>query len=275
MTRKSNIGFTLVEMILVIVIIGIIGAMTSVFVKPAIDSYFSTVSRAVLTDEADSALRFVARDMRAALPNSIVCTGGGAQFLQTRSAGRYREHPASDATGVPLQFGNSVTGFDTIGSGATSTSADAYGNSITAASNKVVVGNLSSGVASCNSNYSSFTSNAGTLSALAAGSVTLSSGTTFPVPCDLESATNTNGNNREFGRFYIVNSTPITYVCDTTSGLTRNGTLLVDPSHVSACAMVCDSTKPRIQEITLSLGLKDKNNETISLLRRLTIVNRP
>ncbi len=275
MSRRSSAGFTLVEMVMVIVITGIIAGMVAVFIKPAIDSYFNTISRAVLTDEADAAIRFVARDLRSALPNSISCSGGGAQFLQTRAGGRFREAPKSDGSGVPLQFGVAMTGFDMIGASASSATRDAFGHSITAPSNNVVVGNLSSGVSSCNSNYLAFAGNAGALSVVDTGSITLAGNTTAPLACDLESATNPDLNLREFGRFYVVNSNVVSYVCNNASGLTRNGVLLIDSSHVSNCVISCDDSKAYTQMITLNLSLKDKNSETISLLRRLTIANRP
>ncbi len=290
MTRnKRACGFTLVEMIMVMVITGIIAGMVAVFIVPPVQGYFASVRRAVLTEEADGALRFLARDVKAALPNSIACSGGGLQFLAVRSGGRYREQQTGTNTGTPLVFDKSITGFDIIGSGADSTTKDAYGNSVSGLPSSVVIGNLSSGVSTCHSDASAFAGNSGTLSGLGAGSVTISS-TTYPVACDLaspsvqdnSSTTSINeSNDREFGRFYVVNAIPVTYVCDAASGLTRNDSTpsnpipIVAPSHVSACQVACDNTKARVQLVTVNLTLKNKDNERVNMLRRVTIVNRP
>lgn len=281
--NKPSAGFTLVEMIMVIVITGIIGGMVAVFIKAPVEGYFSTVRRAELTEEADSALRFVARDMQSALPNSIVCTGSGLQFVSIRSGGRFREAQTSTGTGTPLAFGTATTSFDMIGTGATSVAFDARGNGVSGSSSRVVVGNLSSGVTACHSDYSAFVSNAATLSSLGASSVTIGSNP-YPAECYMASptvqddpgtATINEVNNREFGRFYVVDSSPVAYVCNTASGLTRNGTAVVASNHLSACQVACDSTKARVQLITFNLTLQDRDNEPVNMLRRVTIVNRP
>ena len=64
-------GFTLVELIMVIVLMGIIGGIMSVFMRGPIDAYFSGARRAALTDVADTTVRRIARDLHRALPNSI------------------------------------------------------------------------------------------------------------------------------------------------------------------------------------------------------------
>ena len=61
-------GFTLVELITVIVIMGIMASMITVFLKPAIDSYLDSRRRADLTDIADTAIRRMAQDILEAKP---------------------------------------------------------------------------------------------------------------------------------------------------------------------------------------------------------------
>ena len=96
---------------------------------------------------------------------------------------------------------------------------------------------------------------------------------------DPGTATTNETNSREFGRFFVVDPSGVSYNCDTTNGFKRTvggvGTLLVDPTHVSACNISCDSSKARVQLITFNLSLKDKSNEVITLLRRVTVVNKP
>lgn len=291
MRRASSAGFTLVEMIMVIVISAVIAGMVAVFIKAPIEGYFGSVRRAALSEEADAALRFLARDLQAALPNSIACSasgsGGKLQFLSVRSGGRFREGRTASGAGTPLAFGTATTGFDTIGSGADALSRDARGNSVAAQASRVVVGNLSAGVANCHSDYANIASagNAATLTGLGSGSVAIGS-KNYPADCALASPTVADdaatagvneANNREFGRFYVVDSTPVTYECftDASHGLTRNGVALVDGSHVAACQVACDGSKARVQLVTVNLTLKDRDNEPLTLLRRVTIVNRP
>ena len=90
---NKQAGFTLVEMIMVIVITGIIGGMVAVFLKAPIQQYMDVARRAELTDIADTAVRRMARDVRTAVPNSVRVPSSPAQyveFLPTRDGGRYR-----------------------------------------------------------------------------------------------------------------------------------------------------------------------------------------
>ena len=63
-------GFTLVEMIIVIVITGIIGAMVAVFIRVPVQGYVDVAARAALADTADTATRRLTRDVR--LPCDIL-----------------------------------------------------------------------------------------------------------------------------------------------------------------------------------------------------------
>jgi MSHA biogenesis protein MshO len=96
-------GFTLVEMIVAIVVLGILGAIVAVFIRMPIQGYTDSVGRAELTDQADLALRRIARDLRLALPNSIRVSADGSaiEFLITKTGGRYLA--ADDGvTGAPV-----------------------------------------------------------------------------------------------------------------------------------------------------------------------------
>lgn len=104
-------GFTLVELIMVIVITGIIAATVTIFLKPTIDGYLDTRRRADLTDMADTALRRMSQDIRRAVPNSIRLVSSTCfQLVPTITGGRYRmaSDTANDAP-LPLPCAPSAT----------------------------------------------------------------------------------------------------------------------------------------------------------------------
>lgn len=91
-TRRS--GFTLIELIVVMVVTGIIAGTIVVFFKPAFDIYLAVGRRAGLTDLADTALRRMSRDIRLAVPNSIRSPNSQCfELVPTAAGGRYRMAP--------------------------------------------------------------------------------------------------------------------------------------------------------------------------------------
>lgn len=114
-------GFTLVEMIMVIVIIGIIAGMVAMFIRAPVEGYVDSVRRAELTDQADVALRRIARDVRLALPNSLreLKTSGvttGFEFILTKSGGRYRNETDGSTGGDMISFTDAADrSFDVLG----------------------------------------------------------------------------------------------------------------------------------------------------------------
>lgn len=109
-------GFTLVEMIMVIVITGILVAMASMFGRRQIDAYIDVGNRAELADAADTALRRIGRDLQSALPNSVRHSGNFLEFVPIADAGRYRADTGGGAGDDPLDFASSTdSSFDVLG----------------------------------------------------------------------------------------------------------------------------------------------------------------
>ncbi|CDG82753.1 prepilin-type N-terminal cleavage/methylation domain-containing protein [Janthinobacterium agaricidamnosum] len=98
-------GFTLVELIVVIVITGIVAGMVALFIRIPVQGYLDVNARAELADAADTATRRITRDVRLALPNSVrvsnAANGGSyLELLLTKAGGRYLSED-DDLTATP------------------------------------------------------------------------------------------------------------------------------------------------------------------------------
>jgi MSHA biogenesis protein MshO len=111
-------GFTLIEAVIVIALIGIVGAMVAVFITQPVTAYVDQARRAELSDAADVALRRSAREIARALPNSVRVDPSGLllEFLPVSASGRYRAAPAADGSGDFLDFSDPLdASFDVLG----------------------------------------------------------------------------------------------------------------------------------------------------------------
>ena len=103
-----------------IVIVGAIAAAVAVFVRAPVQGYLDTAGRARLADAADTALRRIGRDLRAALPNSVrtlaPCGAATAclEFIPVAGGGRYRAEKNVVADD-PLDFTVNDGSFDVLG----------------------------------------------------------------------------------------------------------------------------------------------------------------
>jgi MSHA biogenesis protein MshO len=99
-------GFTLIELVITIAVGSVVVAFMALFIVTPMTIYTSQTRRAMLVDAADSALRFIGRDLRAALPNSVrVNTSGNAlELLATVDGARYQDSGPLSNPALALDF---------------------------------------------------------------------------------------------------------------------------------------------------------------------------
>jgi len=302
--QPAQFGFTLIEMIIVIVITGVLGGMVAVFLKAPVQGYTDSARRAEMTDIADTALRRIERDLRTALPNSVrytstTCPGGTGtcdflEYIPVTGGGRYRDSVDSSGNGNVLNFSSSVpavTSFDVLGTMPT-----------VAVGDQIVVYNLGIPSADAYSGNSLWTDNRRAISGVASNTISINSTVNLPLDSCVRDSTPTSS---AFGtviggcRFQVV-QTPVTYVCNQTVGtLTRywgyaiqstqptttltslsplNSALLA--SYTSTCHFTYDNTAQSYGLLTLRLTITEANvntgsNESVSLYSAIHVSNLP
>ncbi len=88
-------GFTVVELVTVIMVLGILAVGTTRFLTDATDGFVSTNSRAELVGDAQATLIGLTRDVRQALPRTLRVAGGGQclEFIPIEHGVRYLSAP--------------------------------------------------------------------------------------------------------------------------------------------------------------------------------------
>ena len=248
---------------MVIAVTGIVLGLVAVFIVPATTAYFSSATRAQLGDEADTALRRIARDLAAALPNSARVTGRSLELIPVSGAARYAVE-----SGNPLAFGVADTSFDIVGPALR----------LAAANQRLAWYNLGAGV----SDADAYTLSNVRIASTAAGNATSVALSGAALPTSLMAPPY---------RVYAIEQ-PVSYRCDLAAGtLTRHsgygfsaiqadppvgGSAAVLARHVSGCSFNVDqpAISARYALATLTLQLSAQN-ETVTLYHTVHIDNLP
>jgi len=101
--RGRHRGFTLLEMVVVMVLIAALASLSAVLLVQPFRASEAADRRAALVDAAALALDRIVREARNALPNSVrLHSASHVELIRTRSGGRYRRLPPQGGGGGPI-----------------------------------------------------------------------------------------------------------------------------------------------------------------------------
>ena len=267
-------GFTLIELVMVIVVMGVIGATLAAFMRKPVDAYFDTARRAALTDVADTAVRRISRDIGGALPNSIRNPSSSCiEFIPTRTGGRYRAEPdalvAGNQANAILDFAAADTSFNMLAN-----------NSLlppdqrVRANDLVVVYNL--GIAGADAYAGDNTAVVSAVTSGAESTITMAA-KQFPLASPV-------------GRFHVVpgDEKIVSFVCNAgrllrssnhaynNSCPTSGATVAVLAQGVASCSFVYNTSDlQRNGLVQMTMALTDSSGESVSLYHEVHVGNTP
>ena len=296
MTSNRTAGFTLVELVIVMVISVVLAGVIAQVVSRPMEAYASSAHRARLVDATNVALMRFSSEIRNALPNSvrIGCGGTCIEFLNVVDGGRYRRIAPGDI--LDFNPSNSDTQFNVLGPltapSAVVTGSNASDCRLGSASCLVIYNTGQSGSDAYQlDNIATISSFSAPYTSLSFINTAFSSGNSaFPVDSPQQ-------------RFHVVDG-PVSYLCDTTAGTIRryqnypitgshtsvdthaeltalSGTqsaILTD--KISACQFDYDPGSPTRSGLvsltmTLTENLYSGHNESITLLEQVHVSNVP
>lgn len=114
MQRRN--GFTLVEVVVALTVSTIVAGFAAIFISTPVRSYIAQTRRAELADSAQSTARWVARDVGAAVANSLRAdTVGGRRILEMIATSGVSIYRQAGAEGDVLNFAAVDSQFDVLG----------------------------------------------------------------------------------------------------------------------------------------------------------------
>lgn len=115
-------GFTLIELVVAITLAAIVVGFAAMFLATPVHAYMAQTRRAALSDAAETAVRHLAADVGAALPNSVRLSVIGnrrvVELIDVETVAFYRDLALAAAEGDPLTPGASDDAFDLLQSAA-------------------------------------------------------------------------------------------------------------------------------------------------------------
>ena len=278
-------GFTLIELVITIAVGSVVVAFMAMFIVMPMNAYTAQTRRAALVDESDSALRFMARDLRSALPNSVRTAASGSvtalELLATADGARYQDNGPVANPALALDF--------TAPDGAFATTVPFTQLALPWASDAYYLSIYNVGVPGANAyQMANVITPAGTTIRISAGAAANQNLVTLNPPFQFAYGSPEK-------RVYLV-SGPVSYLCDTSAGtLTRytgyaiEGTEPITDSaltaagaasalvaaNVTACNFTYSpGTAQRNALATLSLQIT-QSGESVQLLNEVQVVNAP
>ena len=278
--RFNTYGFTLIEVIIVIILLGILSTILYMVLQGPARALVDVQRRTNLVDIAETALQRMTREIRLALPNSIRRTATQLEFLRTIDGARYREQGANrlkfNKTSDVFEYFGILTNLADIDIDNTGTTGSAQDDCFADIIDCMVVFNTgqSGANAYAGDNIAGVTNvTAGQLAFDLTGTLGI---TKFP-------------NQSPRQRFYIVD-TPVSYICDTTTGevnryysydfvnnTATSGTKDILIDNFQSCDFDYDQgSSTRAGLVTISIEIRDQVlGESIYLFQQAHVDNQP